>query len=213
MPPPPLIERPGPRAAVLTALMAGLLVLSLLSAAWVTGAPLARPRPAAPPPIDLHGAVLAAPPGWVLAQTLRNADGIDTGWELIDTSEPGRRLRVYRVAVPPDASPTSVLTGVLPRLIAGRRPITRFKTPDSGGDTHPDSEVFELFFSTRRLSPVGDDGSPQVHAIAAVRPDPDRCWVVQLTTLMPAERWGEQAELGQIRELRVILDRLTINPA
>jgi len=192
--------------------MAGLLALALLSAAWVTGAPLSPPRPAAPLPIDLHGAVLAAPPGWVLAQTRRNTEGLEVGWELIDTSEPGRRLRVYRIAVLNGASPTSVLTGVLPRLIAGRRPITRFKTPDRAKDTHPDSDVFEIFFSTRRLSPVGDDGSPQVHAIAAVRPDPARCWVVQLTTLMPEERWGEHAEINQIRELREILDRLTIDP-
>ena len=101
---------------------------------------------------------------------------------------------------------------MLPRLIAGRRPITRFKTPDPAADPHPDPNVFELFFSTRRLSPVGDDGSPQVHAIAAVRPDPARCWVIQLTTLMSNQRWSEQAERDQLRELRRILDRLKIDP-
>lgn len=211
MPPPPLIERPGLRSAVLGLVMSALLVLALLTATGLTGAPLVRPRPAAPPPINLHGAVLAAPPGWVLAQTLRDAQGVDTGWEMIDTSQPGRRLRVYRVAAPADASPTQVLTGVLPRLLAGRRPITRFKTPEQDLQS-PGPGVFELFFSTRRFSRVGDDGSPQVHAIAAVQPDAERCWVIQLTTLMPAERWSEAAEVEQIRELREILNRLTIAP-
>ena len=210
MPPPPLIASNGLRAVTLTVITTGLLTLALLTAALVTGAPLQRPRLAPPPPIDLHGAVLAPPAGWVLAQTLHNAKGVDTGWELIDTSEPGRRLRIYRVAVTAEATPTGILTSVLPRLIAGRRPITRFKTPDRADDANAD--LFEIFFSTRRLSPVGDDGSPQVHAIAAVRPNPSRCWVIQLTTLMSNERWNEQAERDQMRELHRILDRLTIDP-
>lgn len=211
MPPPPLIIRTGRRSALLTALMAGLLVAALFTAAWVTGAPLARPRPATAPPIDLRGAVLDPPAGWVLAQTLVDDQGADSGWELIDTAEPGRRLRVYRVEVPAETASRDVLTALLPRLVARRRPITEFKTPEADGPA-PQDGVFEVFFSTRRLSPVGDDGSPQVHAIAAIRPDPTRCWVVQLTTLMPRTRWSEQAEIQQIHELRKIREHLKVDP-
>ncbi len=212
MPPPPLIARAGRRSALLTTLMAGLLVCALFTAAWVTGAPLTRPRPATVPPIDLRGAVLAPPSGWVLAQILVDDHGADSGWELVDTAEPGRRLRIYRAMVPAQTTSQEVLTALLPRLIPRRRPITRFKTPEADGAAAQDS-VFEIFFSTRRLSPVGDDGSPQVHAIAAIRPAPDLCWVVQLTTLVPGNRWSEQAEIEQLQALRKILERLSVAPS
>ena len=190
--------------------MCALLALSLGAASWLTGAPLHRPAPATADPVSLEGATFNPPPGWVLSQTLVSSQGVAVGWELIDTTLTGRRLRIFKVAVPSNTSPQTVLSGVLPKLIAGRRPITRFKTPEDGPNA---KGTFELFFSTRRLSLTGTNGSPQIHAIAALRPDPERCWVIQLTSLTPDDRWSQEAEIQQLHQLRNMLSQVTFDPA
>lgn len=199
----PYTASPPPvRSALVGVVMLALLCGSLGLSWAVTGAAWRPPVVPERAVVPIAGATLSLPGAWTLETVSEQAGQPILQWMFTNRASPAERLRVVRFTATEATDPVLVMGKfVLPQLVAGRlmkaAPRREVGKSDAG-------EIIDLVFTTQRISTVTT--SPQLHAVRMLTPDRKNFWVFQLTDQVPDEEWDQSLEIGQIEQLRRLLD-------